>query len=136
MDEAKGISQWVWIIDYKDYSMKNAPPMSTAMETLNLLSNHYPERLGAAFLIEPPFLFILMWKAVSPFVPPATHKKIHFVTGKEQERTKYLLQHFDVDQLETDYGGNLPTSWDAKTYWEKESKDYSDRLAKWGLSKI
>jgi len=135
MDESNGISQWVWIIDYKEYSMKNAPPMSTAMETLSLLSNHYPERLGAAFLIEPPFLFSLMWKAVSPFVPPATHKKIHFVSGKDHDRTKYLLQHFDVDQLESDYGGNIPTAWDAKVYWEKEAKDYADRLTKWGITK-
>jgi hypothetical protein len=55
MDANRGVQQWVWIIDYNGFSMSNAPPMSVSKETLNFLSNQYPERLGVAFCVDPPF---------------------------------------------------------------------------------
>jgi len=37
MEEEKGIHSWVWIIDYKEFSMKNAPPLSTSLESTRSL---------------------------------------------------------------------------------------------------
>lgn len=35
--------QMVWIIDFKGYSAKNAPPMSVSRKTLDVLSSHNVE---------------------------------------------------------------------------------------------
>ena len=51
-----------WLIDFEGYSYRNAPPISIAMKTLNILQNHYPERLGLAVCYHPPRLFQLTWK--------------------------------------------------------------------------
>ncbi|CAO3647793.1 unnamed protein product [Mucor hiemalis] len=39
------------VVDFKDSSMSSNPNLSTCRKFLNILSNHYPERLGVAFLI-------------------------------------------------------------------------------------
>ena len=57
-----------WLIDFEGYSYPNAPPISMAMKALNILQNHYPERLGLAVCYHPPRLFQLSWR-VSPKAP-------------------------------------------------------------------
>lgn len=51
-----------WLIDFEGYSYRNAPPVTLAMKTLNILQNHYPERLGLAVCYHPPKLFSITWK--------------------------------------------------------------------------
>lgn len=57
----EGVSQMVWMIDFKGFSISNSPPISQCMEILNVLANHYPERLGLAFIIDTPFIFNVFW---------------------------------------------------------------------------
>lgn len=39
------------VVDFKDSSMSNNPTVATCRRFLDILSNHYPERLGVAYLI-------------------------------------------------------------------------------------
>lgn len=57
-----GVGKMTWLIDFEGYSYRNAPPVTLAMKTLNVLQNHYPERLGLAVCYHPPKLFSITWK--------------------------------------------------------------------------
>jgi len=72
-------------------------------QLLHIVSNHYPERLGLLLIINAPWLFSAFWRLVSPFLTPATVRKVIFVSGAEVATT--LLQHIEKEILETEYGG-------------------------------
>lgn len=58
----EGHEQMVWLIDFSGWSLTNSVPIKTARETINILQNHYPERLAVAFLYNPPRIFETFWK--------------------------------------------------------------------------
>ena len=61
-----GQEQMIWLIDFTGWSLSNSVPIKTARETANILQSHYPERLAAAFLYNPPRIFESFWKVRSP----------------------------------------------------------------------
>lgn len=46
-----------WLLDLEGYSRKNSPPIRMALQTLHILQNHFPERLGLAVCYQTPFVF-------------------------------------------------------------------------------
>ena len=54
-----------WLIDFKGYSLRTAPPVRTQIQTTQMLQNHYPERLGLAVCYHAPRLFSLAYKVSS-----------------------------------------------------------------------
>lgn len=71
-----------------------------AMDVLKILSDHYPERLGSAFMVHPSWSFTFFWKSISPFIDNVTKKKIFFVKKLDE-----LKDWIDEDVLEEEYGG-------------------------------
>jgi hypothetical protein len=69
------------LVDYDGYSLFNAPPIKTSRATLDILQNHYPERLYKAYCIRPPWIFSGFWKLISPFIDIKTKTKIVMITG-------------------------------------------------------
>ena len=61
----EGHEKMIWLIDFTGWTMANAVPIKTARETVNILQNHYPERLAMAFLFNPPKVFEAFWKVKS-----------------------------------------------------------------------
>lgn len=57
--------QMSWLIDFTGWSLTNNVPIKSARETVNILQNHYPERLAIAFLYNPPRIFEAFWKVSS-----------------------------------------------------------------------
>lgn len=57
-----GLGKLCIVIDYVGFTLRNAPPMKTSMASLNIVQNHYPETLGRAFFVSPPFFFNGFWK--------------------------------------------------------------------------
>jgi len=114
------VEQMVWLIDFKDFSLKNAPPLSQSLAVLNILSDHYPERLGQCFLFDTPFIFNIFWSAVSPFVNSNTKKKIVFIPSnkKEKEKIDILSKTFDMNALEKSIGGKNSHVYNYDEYWK------------------
>jgi hypothetical protein len=44
------------------YSPSNAPALSVTLGVLQLLANHYPERLYKAYVVNAPSIFQMAWK--------------------------------------------------------------------------
>ena len=72
MDVEAGVEQWVLIIDFNGYALKNAPPMHVSRSVLDTMQIQYAERLGQVFIVDPPAYFWFFYKAISPFIgtPP------------------------------------------------------------------
>jgi hypothetical protein len=95
------------------YSPSNAPALSVTLGVLQLLANHYPERLYKAYVVNAPSIFQMAWKVsfiVSVFSYAtninAVHMKItalylysvyvvkitkHLPDGMEGEHMQHLL---------------------------------------------
>lgn len=104
-----------WLVDFVGYGMRNAPPIKSALTTLNVLQNHYPERLGAAIAYLPPTIFTLTWKAIHPFMDTATKEKIHFIDN-EQKAREALGQLLDLTNVEKCMSGDSDYVFDFKEY--------------------
>ena len=51
-----GVGRTCWLFDMAQYDRKNSPPLKVIRESISLLQNHYPERLGM-----PLFSSLIMW---------------------------------------------------------------------------
>lgn len=58
----EGQEQMSWLIDFTGFSLNTNVSVKTARECINILQNHYPERLAVAFLYNPPRIFQAFWK--------------------------------------------------------------------------
>ncbi|KAI9306925.1 CRAL-TRIO domain-containing protein [Cunninghamella echinulata] len=115
------------IVDFKDSSASHNPSVGTCKKFLDILGNHYPERLGIAFVVKSPWFFFVTFKMISPFMDPVTKNKIKFVYdagGKSDTKATtnewvHLKDHISSDQLETDFGGDYHFKFNIDTYWKK-----------------
>ncbi|KAF9548901.1 hypothetical protein EC957_005253 [Mortierella hygrophila] len=81
----EGVEKLCIIIDFAGSSMTKNPGVAVAREIINVLGNHYPERLGKGYIIHAPWFFFPFFKLISPFIDPVTKEKINFVDMKKQK---------------------------------------------------
>lgn len=127
MDLAAGVEQHTVVIDFKGYSIFNAPPMSITKQVVSLLMDRYPERLGACFFVDAPLLMRGTWSIIKPLLPAATKAKVNFVkrsgkAGTNRKMDPAFAKVFEDHQLEEDFGGTLTSVWDFEKYWSKETE--------------
>ncbi|CAL8462258.1 g1789 [Coccomyxa elongata] len=103
-----------WLVDFKGYSMRNAPSIRVSITTLSILQNHYPERLGMALCYLPPRLFSMSWKALLPFIDPVTAEKVVFVNS--QNEAAVMAQNFHMDKMEACLGGKSSWTYNKESY--------------------
>jgi len=121
MDETQGAEKIVWIIDYRNYSspmgLSSFSYLKMAKEIVDILQNHYPERLAVAFVISAPWFFSLFWKMVSPFLNDVTKNKLKIINGNDFSP---IYEIIDLDELEEDYGGKCAFKYNFDTHWNRE----------------
>ncbi|KAA8492464.1 CRAL-TRIO domain-containing protein [Porphyridium purpureum] len=108
------------LIDFQGFSIMNSPSLSQQKETLSILQDHYPERLGLALCYDAPGLFWAAYKVIKPFIDPVTAEKIEFCTRKMKPTSKeyqFIEKHVGWQTLEAEYGGQLKTEYSNEAYF-------------------
>ncbi|KAK1256734.1 hypothetical protein QJS04_geneDACA003710 [Acorus gramineus] len=129
----EGQEQMVWLIDFTGWSLSNSVPIKTAREAAKMLQNHYPERLSAAFLYNPPKIFETFWKIVKYFLDPKTFQKVKFVYLKNAESMELMQRLFDIDILPTGFGGRDNSSYDHEEFSRLRATDDIKSAKLWGF---
>ncbi|KAI0264451.1 CRAL-TRIO domain-containing protein [Gloeopeniophorella convolvens] len=124
-----GVESIVLMINFADKA-KN-PSLGTAKQVLNILQTHYPERLGAALILNVPFLINAFFKLISPFIDPITRNKMKFNPKPVEDGL------FTADALFKDSGwsGARNFVWDHDQYWvhfvQMCAEIRAEHLARW-----
>ncbi|KAE8257606.1 hypothetical protein A4X13_0g2248 [Tilletia indica] len=103
-----GVEQLALLINFQHKS-RNPTSIANAKLMLYILQNHYVERLGIALCINVPWIFKTFFAAVQPFIDPVTREKCKFDEAIKDE--------VPLDQLNSDYGGNVDPKYDHSKYW-------------------
>jgi len=84
-----------------------------AIQVLNILQTHYPERLGASLILNVPFLLHAFYKMISPLIDPVTRNKMKFNPKPVQDGL------FTADELfrAGGWGGSRDFVYDHDKYW-------------------
>ncbi|OVA03118.1 CRAL-TRIO domain [Macleaya cordata] len=114
--------QMVWLIDFHGFNMSNIS-VKVTRETAHVLQDHYPERLGVAILYNPPKIFESFWMVVKPFLEPKTYRKVKFVYSDDLNTKKIMEDLFDMDTLESSFGGNNQVTFNINEYAERMRED-------------
>ncbi|KAJ7455385.1 CRAL/TRIO domain-containing protein [Mycena galericulata] len=105
-----GVESLDILLNYADKA-KN-PSFSTARAVLNILQDHYPERLGLALILNVPFLLSAFFKLITPFVDPITREKMKFNPQVIQDGI------FEPEMVMSQWwGGACNFEYDHDKYW-------------------
>ncbi|XP_047317524.1 phosphatidylinositol transfer protein 3-like [Impatiens glandulifera] len=99
-----GQEKFVFIGDLDGWGYANID-IRACLGALTVLQDFYPERLGKLFIVNAPYIFMMVWKMITPFIDNNTKKKIIFVEKKDIKAT--LLEDIEENQLPDVYGGKL-----------------------------
>jgi len=105
----QGTENLVLLIDFADKA--KSPSISTARTVLSILQDHYPERLGKAFINNVPYFVNLFFKLIMPFVDPRTREKVHFNPSVVTE----LL--YKPTEITASWGGDIKFIYEHEKYW-------------------
>ncbi|XP_078445103.1 uncharacterized protein LOC144714263 [Wolffia australiana] len=117
-----GKDQMVWLIDFQGWNMGSVS-MNVTMETAHILQHHYPEILGLAILYNPPKVFEQFLKIVRPFLEPKTYQKMMFIYSSEKNSLKKMEEFFNLDELESTFGGYNAAKFDYNELQERMKND-------------
>lgn len=109
------------LIDFRNTGAGGTPPMGIARQVLDILQNHYPERLGRALLTHLPWYVTAFLKLIGPFIDPVTKTKIKY--------NEPLIDHVPASQLMAAAGGEVDFKYDHSIYWPALAKLAAERRA-------
>ena len=95
------------------------------VQVLNILQDHYPERLGRSFVINVPFLLNAFYKMINPFIDPVTRGKLKFNPNCIKEG------YFESNMLvKENWGGDRTLEYVHEKYWPALLKLTGERREK------
>jgi hypothetical protein len=100
----RGYTSLTWVFDFSKMGErgKDEHSAATRKDTMHILQNYYPERLGALYMLNTPWYFRAIATLVWPFIDKRTRSKI-FISMKLENLVEYIAK----DQLVEAFGGDL-----------------------------
>ncbi|WVZ51575.1 hypothetical protein U9M48_002708 [Paspalum notatum var. saurae] len=108
----------VWICDFRGWTLSSTP-LSEARESVQIIQKHYPGLIEAAILCNPPKIFESFWKIVKHFIEPGLHERVKFVYSNNTYSQSIMADIFDLDKLESAFGGRNTAGLDITKYSER-----------------
>ena len=119
------------LINFAETKSGQGATLSQGKQTLTILQNHYPERLGRALVTNVPFYIWGFFKLITPFIDPLTREKIRFNEDSGL--------HVPRAQLLKESAGEVEFEYDHAIYWkalnelcEQKRTQYKGRWEKGG----
>ncbi|KAM1810407.1 hypothetical protein ACFX11_027426 [Malus domestica] len=129
----EGQEQMSWLVDFTGFSINTNVTVKTARDIINILQNHYPERLAVAFLYNPPRIFQAFWKAVKYFLDAKTFQKVKFVYPKGKESVELMKTFFDAENLPSEFGGQATLKYNHEEFSRMMVEDDVKTAKFWGF---
>ncbi|WJX95379.1 hypothetical protein P8452_76705 [Trifolium repens] len=130
---SEGQEQMSWLIDFTGFSFSTKLSIKTARDIIQILQNHYPERLGIAFVYNPPRIFQAFFKAIKYFLDPKTAQKVKFVYPNNKDSVELMKSLFDMDNLPSEFGGKATLKYDHEEFSRLMTEDDVKTAKFWGL---
>lgn len=104
------VDKYTVFIHLENFSFFNIPPFASTRETLLMLCNTFPERLGHLIAYKPPYVFKAFYESVKMFLDPKTVNKIVFIYGdvSEDSANDRLLKQVIGDDWKVLTGAEQP----------------------------
>lgn len=111
------------IVDISGVSLSRFWNLRDHMSRVSVLaSNHYPETLGAIYLVGAPGFFSVVWGWISKWFDENTRDKIHII--KAGDVFTVLSANIDVENIPISFGGKLDFNYgDNNPILDQEAKD-------------
>ncbi|KAF3162035.1 hypothetical protein TWF788_002146 [Orbilia oligospora] len=104
-----GVETLALLIDFKSASAgQNATP-GQGKQVMNILQNHYPERLGRALVVNIPWWAKAFLNLIWPFIDPITRPKLKF--------NEDMSLHVPKSHLLKDFKGEIDFTYNHAAYW-------------------
>lgn len=115
------------LINFMETKSGQGATLAQGRQTLYILQNHYPERLGRALVTNVPFYIWGFFKLITPFIDPLTREKIKF--------NEDSAIHVPKEQLLKESGGLVEFDYDHSEYWPAlnalAAQKRAERKARW-----
>jgi len=97
------------LVNFKESRSGENGSIGQGRQTISILQNHYPERLGRALVLNVPWLIRGFFTAIGPFIDPQTKEKLKF-----DEDLRKLVP---PQQLLQAYNGDVVFEYEHGAYW-------------------
>lgn len=97
------------LVNFKDTRKGDGATVGQGRQTINILQNHYPERLGRSCVQDTPWIIWGFFKLINPFIDPLTREKMKFDAD--------LRQVVPPEQLLKRFGGEVEFEYQHNPYW-------------------
>ncbi|KAK6350082.1 hypothetical protein TWF696_006329 [Orbilia brochopaga] len=97
------------LIDFKAATSGQNASVGQGKQVMDILQNHYPERLGRALVVNIPWWANLFLKAIWPFIDPVTRPKLKFNDD--------MSLHVPKSHLLKEFKGDVDFTYDHAAYW-------------------
>lgn len=115
------------LINFAETKTGQGATLAQGKQTMDILQNHYPERLGRALVTNVPFYIWGFFKLITPFIDPLTREKIKFNEDSSL--------HVPKEQLLKESGGLVQFDYDHSEYWTAlnalAAQKRAERKARW-----